>query len=133
MLNRFTSIVLALVFVGSVTAGTRQALGTHVCPMAGIEMVDGMGKLPSCNREQGEAAIADSGDLGLCCFTIPTAPGSTETRFGLSPHSFSSAAVHPTIVQFPLAMLRLYECRDFTGVFIPNFQASYLRNLSFLI
>jgi uncharacterized repeat protein (TIGR03803 family) len=55
------------------------------------------------------------------------------TIFKLSPPSFSTAVIHPAIVQSPLAAPKPYECPNSAQVFLPNLQASYLRNLSFLI
>ena len=132
MLKRISSLVVILLLGGSVLAGTVRVRSEHVCKMAGMEMMPGMEIIPCCEEEQAKAATAESNTMGLCCVTIPRAPGSSGTTFKLRPPSFSIAVLHPAIVQSPMILPKPYE-RTSTEVFLPNLQASYIRNLSLLI
>lgn len=135
MLKRISSLVVILVLGGSVLAGTVRVRSEHVCKMAGMEMMPGMPgmeTMPCCEEEQAKTATAESDTMGLCCVTIPRAPGSSGTTFKLRPPSFSIAVIHPAIVQSPMILPKPYE-RTSTEVFLPNLQASYIRNLSLLI
>ena len=133
MLKRFSSLILALVIGGSVLAGTARLHDEHVCKMAGMEMMPGMETMPCCKKEQTQAATEESNTMGLCCVMIPQEPGSSGTTFNLRPPSFSIAVIHPAIVQSPMTAPKPYECSYSTQVFLPNLQASYIRNLSLLI
>ena len=133
MLKRLSSLVLVLVVVGSVMAGTPRVRSGHVCKMAGMEMMPGMETMPCCEEEQAKAAAAESDTMGVCCVAIPRAPGSSATTFKLSPPSFSVAVVHPTIAHSALMPPKRFECPYSNEIFLPNLQATYLRNLSLLI
>ena len=123
MLKRLSSLVLVLVVGGSVMAGTARVRSEHVCKMAGMEM------MPCCE----EAAAAESDAMRVCCVTIPKAPGSSGTTFKLRPPSFNVAVIHPTTAQSPVMLPKRFECSYSKEVFLPNLQASYIRNLSLLI
>lgn len=133
MLKRFSSLILALVIGGSVLAGTARLHDEHVCKMAGMEGMTGMETMPCCKKHETQSVVSESGSRGQCCVTIPQGPGSSRTTFNLRPPSFSIAVIHPAIVQSPLAAPEPYECSFSTEVFLPNLQASYIRNHSFLI
>jgi len=145
MLKRFSSLILALMLGGSGLAGTARLHDEHVCKMAsmetmpametmpGMEMMLGMETMPCCKKDETQSAVSESGPIGLCCVTIPEAPGSSGTTFNLRAPSFSIAVIHPAVVQSPLPALKPYERPYSTQVFLPNLQATYIRNLSFLI
>ena len=131
MLKRFSSLILVLVAGGSVLAGTARLRSEHVCKMAGMEMMPGMETMPSCKTEQAQEDKADV-TAPACCVTETQEPGPAGSTFSPRPPSFSIAVIHPAIVQSPMILTKPYE-RPSTQVFLPNLQASYIRNLSFLI
>jgi hypothetical protein len=133
MLKRFSSLILALMIGGSVLAGTARLHDEHVCQMAGIEAMPGMETMPCCKKNQSASVESESGSPGQCCVTIPQETGSSGTTFNLRATSFSIAVIHPAVVQSPLAGLKPTECSYSPKVFLPNLQASYIRNLSLLI
>ena len=145
MLKRYSSLILLLVVGGSVLAGTARLRSEHVCKMAGMqtmpgmeimpgmEMMPGIETMPCCKKEQTQAATDESNTMGLCCVMIPQEPGSSGTTVNLRPPSFSIAVIHPAIEQSPMTAPEPYECSYSTQVFLPNLQASYIRNLSLLI
>src|SRR6266542_3149570 len=153
MLKRFSSLILALMLGGSVLAGTARLHDEHVCKMAGVELMSAgiktmpgmetmagmdetmpdMENMPCCQKDEAESAVSESGLAGDCCVTIPQEPGSTGTTFNLRSPSFSIAVIHPAVVQSPLPTPKPYECSYSTEAFLPNLQASYIRNLSLLI
>jgi hypothetical protein len=132
MLKRFSSLILALMLGGGVLAGTAQLHKGHVCEMAGMEMMPSMETMPCC-KHQAQSIGSDSSSQEQCCVTIPQETGSRGTTFNLRAPSFSLAVTHPALLQSPLAELKPYECSHLTPVFLPNLQASYVRNHSFLI
>lgn len=127
--------------------------------MAGIEMIDhgamdhgamdhatmgagtmdhatmdhGMETMPCCKKHATQSVSNESGSLGQCCVNIPHETGASGTTFNLRRPSFSIAVIHPAFVQPPLAAPKPYEWSYSNEVFLPNLQASYLRNLSILI
>ena len=133
MLKRFSSLILALVIGGSVLAGTARLHNEHVCEMAGMEAMPGMETMPCCKKDETQSVTTESGSQEECCVTIPQETGSSGTTFNLRPPSFSIAVIHPAVVQSPLAVPKAYECSYSTEVFLPNLQASYIRNLALLI
>ena len=133
MLKRFSSLILALLLGGSVLAGTAQLRDEHVCQMAGMEAMPGMATMPCCKKNQSASVDSEAGAPGECCVNIPQETGSSGTTFNLRPPSFSVAVIHPAVVQSPPAPPKPYECSFSTKVFLPNLQASYIRNLSLLI
>src|SRR6266498_3803426 len=147
MLKRFSSLILALMLGGSVLAGTARLHDEHVCKMAGGEMMAAdmqtmpgmdetmpdMEAMPCCQKDEGQSAAGESGLAGDCCVTIPQETGSSGTTFNLRSPSFSIAVIHPAVVQSPLPAPKPYECSSSTEAFLPNLQASYIRNLSLLI
>lgn len=133
MLKRFSSLILALVIGGSVFAGTARLKDEHVCEMAGMEAMAGMETMPCCKENLSASVESDSGLPEECCINIPQETGSRGATFNLRPPSFSLAIVHPAMVQSPLAVPKPYECSYSPQVFLPNLQASYIRNLSILI
>ena len=133
MLKRFSSLILALVIGGSVMAGTTRLKDEHVCQMAGMEGMPGMGTMPCCKKNQSASVDSESGSREQCCVSIPQETGSSGTTFNLRPPSFSVAVIHPAIVQSPTIPPNPYECSYSPQIFLPNLQASYIRNLALLI
>ena len=131
MLKRLSSLFMLLVLVGSVLAATGQVRNEHVCEMAGMELMPGMETMPCCEEEQPDVTAAEPGTMGMCCVTIPRAPGLSGTTYKLHPPSFSVAVV-PALVESAGPGKR-YQSSYSTKVYLPNLQASYIRNLSFLI
>lgn len=131
MLKRFSSLILALVIGGSVLAGMARLQDEHVCQMAGMELMAGMETMPCCQKHKAQSV--STSESSQCCVAIPQETGSSGTSFNLRPPSFSVAVIHPAIVQSPLAAPKPYECSYSTQVFLPNLQASYIRNLALLI
>ena len=117
---------------GSVLAGTARLQKEHVCEMAGMEM-PGMETMPCCKEHASPFVLSESNSSEQCCFTIPQETGSRGTTFNLRSPSFSIAVTHPAVVQPPLPALKPYERAYSTQVYLPNLQATYIRNLSFLI
>ncbi|MDQ5845724.1 MAG: hypothetical protein M3539_10575 [Acidobacteriota bacterium] len=101
--------------------------------LPGMEMTAGMETMPCCMKHGAQSVSSQSGSQGQCCVNIPQETGSSGTTFNLRLPSFSVAVIHPAIVQPPITAPKPYECSYSTEVFLPNLQASYLRNLSFLI
>jgi hypothetical protein len=133
MLKRFSSLILGLMIGGSVMAGTPRLPDEHVCQMAGMEGMPGMGTMPCCKKHEIQSVSSESGSPEQCCVTLPQETGSRGATFNLRPLSFSVTANHPAVVQPPLAAPEPYECSSSTTLFLPNLQASYIRNLSLLI
>jgi hypothetical protein len=133
MLKRFSSLILVLVIGGSVLAGTARLRDEHVCQMEGMEAMPGMETMPCCKKDQTQSAVSESGTSEECCVTIPQETGSSRTTFNLRPPSFSIAVIHPAIAQSHMSAPEPYECSYSPQVFLPNLQASYIRNLSILI
>ena len=133
MLKRVSSLILVLVIGSSVLAGTARLQEEHVCSMAGMEMMAGMEAMPCCKKHDTPSVVSESGPEGQCCFTIPQGPGSTATTFNLRPPSFNIAVIHPAIAQSSITEPKPYECSYSATVFLPNLQASYIRNLALLI
>jgi hypothetical protein len=131
MLKRFSSLILALLIGSSVLAGTARLHDEHVCQMGGMEAMPGMETMPCC--KESAAVESESGSPEQCCINIPQETGSRGATFNLRPPSFSIAIIHPAVVQSPLTVPKPYECSYSTQVFLPNLQASYIRNLSILI
>ena len=105
----------------------------HATMDHGMETMPGMETMQCCKKHATRSVPGESGSLGQCCVNIPQETGSSGTTLNLSRPSFSVAVIQPAIVQSPLAAPKPYECPYSTEVFLPNLQASYLRNLSFLI
>lgn len=101
--------------------------------MPGMQMMPGMETMPCCKKHGAQSVSSQSGFQGQCCVNIPQETGSSGTTFNLRPLSFSVAVIHPVIVQPPITAPKPFACSYSTEVFLPNLQASYLRNLSFLI
>jgi hypothetical protein len=101
--------------------------------MPGMEIKPGMETMPCCQKHGAQSGSSEPPSPGRCCVNIPQGPGSSATIFNLSPPSFSIAVIHPAIVQSPLAAPKPYECSFSTEVFLPNLQATYIRNLALLI
>jgi hypothetical protein len=133
MLKRFSSLILALVIGSSVFVGTSRLEDEHVCEMAGMEAMPGMETMPCCKKNQNAAVESESGPPEQCCFNIPRETGSRGTTFNLRAPTFSIAVTHPAVAQSPLAVPKPYESSYTPQVFLPNLQASYIRNLSILI
>ena len=133
MLKRFSSLILALVIGSSVLAGMARPQDEHVCQMAGMGMMQDMETMPCCKKDKAQSLSGESGSQGQCCVTIPQETGSSGTSFNLRSPSFSVAVIHPAIAQSPLVAPKPYECSYSTQVFLPNLQASYIRNLALLI
>jgi len=114
-------------------AATARLRDEHICQMAGMEAMAGMETMPCCKKNPSASVDSESGSSEQCCISIPQETGSSGTTFNLRPPSFSVAVVHPAVLQSPLAAPKPYECSHSTKVFLPNLQASYIRNLSLLI
>ncbi len=132
MLKRFSSLILVLVVGGSVLAGTARLHKGHLCETAGIEMA-GMDTMPCCKEEQPKSVVSEYDPSERCCVTIPQETGANGTTFNLRSPSYSIADNHPAVVQSPLPAPKPYECSYSTEAFLPDLQASYIRNLSLLI
>ena len=134
MLKRFSSLILALMLGGTVLAGTARLHDEHVCKMAGVEMMPAsMETMPCCKKHTPQSVVSEPGSGEECCVNIPQETGSSGTTFNLRPPSFSIAVIHPATVQSPITLPKPYERPYSTQVFLPNLQATYIRNLSFLI
>jgi hypothetical protein len=133
MLKRFSSLMLALAIGSSVMAGAARLHDEHVCQMAGMEAMPGMETMPCCKKNQSSSVESESGSREQCCVTTPQETGSSGTTFNLRPPSFSVAVIHPAVAQSPLTAPKPYERSHSTEVFLPNLQASYIRNLALLI
>jgi hypothetical protein len=133
MLKRFSSLILLLVIGGSVFAGTARLYDEHDCQMGVMEAMPGMETMPCCKTNQSASVDSESGSPQQCCVNIPPETGSSGTTFDLRAPSFSIAVIHPAAVQSPLAAPKPYECSYSPCIFLPNLQASYIRNLSILI
>jgi hypothetical protein len=133
MLKRFSSLILALVIGGGVLAGAVRPGAEHVCKMAGMEAMPGMETMPCSEKHKTQSVSNESGSPKVCCVNIPPEPGTSGTTVNLGPPSFSIANIQLAFVQFPLAAPKPYEFPYATEVFLPNLQASYIRNLSLLI
>ena len=133
MLKRFSSLILALVIGGSVMAGTTRLRDEHVCQMAGMEAMAGMETMPCCKKNQSAAVDSEPDSREQCCASTPQETGSSGKTFNLRPPSFSVAVIHPAVVQSPMTAPKPYECLLSNAVFLPNLQASYIRNLSLLL
>jgi hypothetical protein len=132
MLKRFSSLILTLVVGGSVMAGTGRFHDEHLCQMTGMEM-PGIGMMPCCKKHEIQSVSGESGSPERCCFITPQETRSRGATLNLNAPSFSIATIHPAILQSPLPAPKPYECSYSSAVFLPNHQASYLRNQTFLI
>ena len=119
--------------VGPSDAGLLAELGGQVMPHGLWQAMAGMETMPCCKKNPSASVDSESGSSEQCCISIPQETGSSGTTFNLRPPSFSVAVVHPAVLQSPLAAPKPYECSHSTKVFLPNLQASYIRNLSLLI
>ena len=133
MLKRLSSLILVLLVCGSILAGTARPRDEHVCEMAGVETMPGMEAMPCCKEHESPAVSNESDSQEQCCITIPEGPGSSGTTFKLRQPSFRIAVIHPAIMHSPMTLPKPYECSYSAQVFLPNLQASYIRNLFFLI
>lgn len=137
MLKRFSSLALVLVIGSSVFAGTARLSAEHVCKMpgmegmAGMETMQSMETMPCCKGEQIEADQEVTAPS--CCVTESQESGPTESTSTPRSPSFSIALSHPAIVQPVISLPKPGARPDVTPFFLPNLQASYVRNLSFLI
>jgi hypothetical protein len=134
MLKRFSSLMLALVIGSSVLAGTARLQDEHVCQMAGMEMMPehgadggGMELMPCCKEHKTQSVVSE------CCINIPQETGSSGSTFNLRPPSFNVAVIHPAVVPSPLVPPKPTARSHSNEVFLPNLQASYIRNRSLLI
>ena len=98
----------------------------------GMDMSD-MDTMPCCKKDQMGAAPEEPSGVGVCCVSAPPESGSTTATFDLRAPSFSIAITHPALMQAPVILLRLGARPHVTQLFLPNLQATYVRNLSFLI
>ncbi len=105
----------------------------HATMDHGMETMSGMETMPCCKKHAIQSVSSESGSSEQCCVNIPHETGPTGTTLDLRRPSFSVAVIHPAVVQSALAAPKPYECSYSTKVFLPNLQASYIRNLSILI
>lgn len=141
MLKRFSSLVLVFMIAGTVFAGSARLRSEHICKMAGMEMSDmksmpdmdmsAMETMPCC-KDQAGATTEEQSSMVECCVTIPQEPGSTGITFNQRSPSFSIAIIHSAVTQ-PVFLPKPGTRPYVTYLFLPNLQASYIRNLSFLI
>ena len=141
MLKRFSSLVLVFMIAGSVFAGSARLRSEHICKMAGMEISDmksmpdmdmsGMETMPCC-KDQVAATTEAQSSMRNCCVTIPQEPGSTRITFNLRSPSFSVAIIHSAVTQ-PVFLPRPGTRPYVTYLFLPSLQATYIRNLFFLI
>lgn len=101
--------------------------------MPGMEMTPGIKTMSCCKKHTTQSPVSDPGSGEECCVNIPQEPGSSGTTFTLRSPSFSIAVIHPATVQSPITLPKPYERPYSTQIFLPNLQATYIRNLSFLI
>lgn len=101
--------------------------------MLGMEMMPGMENMPCCKKDATQPVVRESSSAPDCCVTIPQETRSSGTTFNLRSPSFSIAVIHPALVQSPITLPKPYERPYSTQIFLPNLQATYIRNLSFLI
>jgi hypothetical protein len=99
----------------------------------GMEAMPDAEPMPCCKKHLTQPAVSEPGSGEQCCVNIPQKPGSSETAFNLRSPSFSIAVIHPALVQSPITLPKPYERPYSTQIFLPNLQATYIRNLSFLI
>jgi hypothetical protein len=111
--------------------GVEMTPGMHMDHV--IEAMPGAEPMPCCKKHMAQLAVSEPGSGEQCCVNIPQELGTSGTAFNLLPPSFSVAIVHPAVVQPPLAVPKQYEHSYSTEVFLPNLQATYIRNLAFLI
>jgi hypothetical protein len=131
MLNRFSSLILALLLGSSSTlAGTATRQGEHPCEMAGMEMAPAVETIPCCKGHESVFVLSQS-ESSKCCFTSPQETGLRETAFNLNARYFSIAVTHPEVEHSPLPLLTRYQS-SYSQVLL-DLQHSYIRNLSFLI
>ena len=163
MLKRFSSLVLVFMVAGSIFAGAAQLRSEHICNVPGMEMMPGMtvssGEMSDmqmsvmdmsdmesmhdmdmsgietmpCCEDQAGATTEEQSRTGECCVTIPQEPGSTGTTVNLRSPSFNIAITHPAVTQPPVFVPKPGTRPYVTQLYLPNLQASYIRNLSFLI
>ena len=133
MLKRFSSLILALVIGSSVLAGTARLHDEHVCQMADMGATPAMESMSCCQKRETRSVVNESGSSEKCCVTIPQETGSSGTTFNVRPPAFSIAVIHPAVLLSPLAALTSPERLPAPKVFLPNLQASYIRNLALLI
>lgn len=121
---------------GSMDHGSMDLSMDHGMEMAdhdGTEMMPGMETMPCCKKHAIQSVSSESGLSEQCCFNIPQETGPSGTTFNLRRASVGVVVNHPAVVQSPLAAPKPYECSHSVEVFLPNLQASYIRNLSILI
>jgi len=133
MLKRFSSLILALLIGTSVLAGTARLHDEHVCQMADLAAMPGMETMSCCKKNQSASVDSESGPAEQCCVSIPPETSSRGATFNLRAPYFSIAVIHPAVVRSPLAAPKRTECSYSPLVFLPNLQASYIRNLVILI
>lgn len=115
---------------GSEDSADIETLDAEATP--GMDLSD-MDIMPCCKKDQMGAATEEPSGMGACCVSAPSESGSTTATFNLRAPSFSIAISHPALMQLPLMLVRPGTRPHVTQLFLPNLQASYVRNLSFLI
>ena len=131
MLKRLSSLVLVLVISGSVFAGTAGLHSEHVCKMAGMEAMPGMETMPCCKAEQMQAD--QDVTTPSCCVKESQDSGPIGSTFSPRSPSFSIATNYPAVLRAPVFIPNPGTHPSVTQFFLPNLQATYVRNLSFLI
>ena len=126
MLKRCSSLILAFVVGSSVLAGTARVRDEHVCEMVGREALPCIVTTSCCQEDQTKSV---SGSQEQCCITIPRETAASGTTFNLRPSSLSIDVPRPLFVQAHRVVLDPHS----TKVFLPNLQASYIRNHALLI
>lgn len=116
-------------------SGTQDSSDTEMPDMEampGMDMSD-METMPCCKKHQMGAATEEPSGVGACCVSAPPESGSTTATFNVRAPSFSIAISHPAVMQARMILLQPGARPQVTQLFLPNLQASYVRNLSFLI
>ena len=128
MLKRLSSLVLILVLGGSALAGVPMHQNEPGCNgMAGMEMMD------CCKMAQMQGNAPATIAARLCCMIDCQEPGPTGAQFNLRAPDFSVSPLPPAVMQSPGVLPIPLERPFSTPIYLPNLQASYIRNLSLLI
>jgi hypothetical protein len=134
MLKRFSSLLLVFVIGSGIMAGSVRWQDEHVCNMAGSEQIADMESMSCCKKNDNHSIDIASGPAEQCCIAIPPETGSSGSTFNLRPPAFRLAVPHPAIESSPLTLPHPNTFFSATNkVFLPNLQASYIRNLALLI
>jgi len=108
------------------TAHGIAAAGDHSPAMPSMEM------MPCCEKHDARSVSSESGDTVLCCVAVPREAGVSGRSFQLRLPPFSPAIL-PLNWRSPLPGRSTSDCSLSIQVFLPNLQATYVRNLALLL